>query len=65
MGQIGVVVFSLLAVAFFITLSFQRWMLDALIEAIHNFRGGPPTGMHPSPVNDGFLLRKRSRKVAD
>ena len=65
MGQIGVVIFSLLALAFFITLSFERWMLDALIEAIHKFRGGPPAGMHPSPANDSFLLRKRSRKAAD
>jgi hypothetical protein len=40
----------------------QRWLVDALIEAIRNFRGGPPTGMHPSPANDAALLQRRSRK---
>ena len=48
-------------------LLFRRWMLDALIEGIHdivdNFRGGPPTPMHPSPANDAALLRRRRRKV--
>jgi hypothetical protein len=46
-------------------LFFRRWMLDALIEAINNFRGGPPTPMHPSPVNDAALLRRRARKVVN
>jgi hypothetical protein len=41
----------------------QRRLLDALIEAIENFRGGPPTGMHPSPADDSALLRRRSRKA--
>jgi hypothetical protein len=49
-----------------IALFFQRSMLDSLIEAINNFhdnfRGGPPTPMHPSPANDGALLRRRTRK---
>ena len=48
-----------------VALFFQRWMVDALIEAINNFRGGPPTPMHPSPSNDAALLRKRSRKSED
>ena len=57
-----IVVFLILAAVG--TLCFRRSMLDALIEAINNFRGGgPPTPMHPSPVNDGALLRKRVRKV--
>jgi hypothetical protein len=43
-------------------------MLDALIDGINeladNFRGGgPPTPMHPSPANDGALLRRRSRRT--
>ena len=38
-------------------------LMDALIEAIKNFRGGPPTGMHPSPSNDGALLRRLPRKT--
>lgn len=50
-----------LAVSLMILL-FNRWMIDAVIEALHNFRGGGPTPMHPSPVNDGALLRKRFRK---
>ena len=39
--------------------------LDKLREAIENFHdhfgGGPPTPMHPSPVNDRVLLRRRLR----
>ncbi len=41
----------------------QHWLLDAVIEAINNRRGGPPTAMHPSPSNDGALLRRRRRKM--
>jgi hypothetical protein len=38
-----------------------RSLIDPIIEALNNFRGGgPPTRpMHPSPVNDRELLRKR------
>jgi hypothetical protein len=63
MGQIGVVLFAAILVAFLVFLRSQRWLLDAVIEAINNFRGGPPTAMHPSPADDGALLRKRSRKT--
>jgi hypothetical protein len=63
MGQIGVVLFSAILVALLVTLCRQRWLLDAVIEAINNFRGGPPTAMHPSPADDSALLRKRSRKT--
>jgi hypothetical protein len=32
-------------------------------EEMKNFpRGGPPTPMHPSPVDDDALLRRRSSK---
>jgi hypothetical protein len=34
-----------------------------IMEAIDNFRGGPPTPMHPSPAGDDALLRP-SRKRA-
>lgn len=47
-----------------VALLFRRSMLDAVIEAINNFRGGgPPTPMHPSPADDAALLRRRARKV--
>lgn len=62
MGQTNSVVLFLIFAAL-AALFFRRWMLDALIEAINNFRGGPPTPMHPSPADDGALLRRRSRKV--
>ena len=64
MGQIeGIVLFSAILLALLVTLCFQRRLRDALIEAIDNFRGGPPTAMlHPSPSNDGALLRRKSRK---
>jgi len=63
MGQVeGTVLFSAILVALLVILCFQRRLLDALIEAIDNFRGGPPTAMHPSPSNDGALLRRKGRK---
>ena len=42
---------------------FRRGSVDALIELINNFRGGPPTPMHPSPADDGAVLRRRSWKT--
>jgi hypothetical protein len=58
------VVFFAIAV---VTLSIRRsWLdsgLDAAIEALENFRGGPPTPRHPLPADDGGFLRKSSRKV--
>ena len=62
MGQINSVVVFLICVAG-VALFFRRWMLDALIEEINNLLGGPPTPMHPSPADDGALLRRRSRKI--
>jgi hypothetical protein len=59
------IIFLLLLVTGLVILSFQRWLLDALIEAINNFRGGPPTPMHPSPSNDSVLLLRRRKKVQD
>ena len=59
------IIFLLLLVTGLVILSFQRWLLDALIEAINNFRGGPPTAMHPSPSNDSVLLLRRRKKAQD
>jgi hypothetical protein len=55
----SIVLFLMVLVA--AALLFRRATLDAVIEAINNFRGGPPTPMHPSPVNDAALLRRRTR----
>jgi len=52
-------ILSLAILASLAILLFKRSMLDALVEALRNFRGGPPTAMHPSPVNDSALLRRR------
>src|ERR1035441_3918039 len=38
-------------VASLVLLSFQRWLFDAVIEAIDNFRGGPPTAMRSPAVS--------------
>ena len=50
-------------------LVFRRRLRDWLSENIddfwNNFGGGPPRPMHPSPANDGALLRRRSRKIAN
>jgi hypothetical protein len=53
---------SLALAASIAVLLWKRWMVEALIETIRNFRGGPPTAMHPSPVNDGALPRRRFRR---
>ncbi|HEY1217337.1 MAG: hypothetical protein ABSE42_08965 [Bryobacteraceae bacterium] len=64
MGQIKGSIVFLIAVALLALLLFRRWVADALIEAINNFRGGgPPTPMHPSPADDAALLRRGARKV--
>jgi hypothetical protein len=44
----GSAVFSLVLAAPLVVLLSQRWLADALIEAINNFRGGTPTATHPS-----------------
>jgi hypothetical protein len=63
MGQMGGnILFLAILVALLVILCSQRRLLDALIEAINNFRGGPPTAMHPSPSDDSALLRRKSRK---
>jgi hypothetical protein len=53
----------LILVAIFVALLFQGSVLEALLEAINNFRGGPPTPRHPLPADDGAIVRrKRSRR---
>lgn len=54
--------FAALAVVL-VVLGTQRRLLDAVIEAIDKFRGGPPSAMHPCPSNDAALLRRRGRKI--
>lgn len=54
-------ILSLILFASILTVLVNRSLLDALIEALHNFRGGPPTAMHPSPANDSALIRRRCR----
>jgi hypothetical protein len=52
----------LILVAIFVALLFQGKVLEALLEAINNFRGGPPTPRHPLPSDDAAIVRrKRSR----
>jgi len=67
MGQPNYIV-SLLILVAIVAVVLRRSMLNALIDAINaiadNFRGGPPTPMHPSPADDGALLRRRSRTNA-
>jgi hypothetical protein len=62
MGQNSSIALFLILVAV-VALLFRRSMLEALIEAINNFRGGPPTPMHPSPADDAAVLRRRAGKV--
>jgi hypothetical protein len=58
----AVTIFRLILVAIFVALLFQGSVLEALLEGINNFRGGPPTPRHPLPADDNVILRrKRSR----
>jgi hypothetical protein len=54
-----VVVLALLTL--FHPLMRNAWM-KAMSEFANNFRGGPPTPMHPSPADDAAPLRKRHSK---
>jgi hypothetical protein len=55
-----------LAVVLALLTLFHPSMRNAWIKAMNdfatNFRGGPPTPMHPSPADDARLLRKRRSK---
>jgi hypothetical protein len=42
--------------------SMRNSFIEALNEFGNNFRGGPPTPMHPSAANDAAILRKRHSK---
>jgi hypothetical protein len=63
----------LVGFALLMMLIFRRRGLSALAdesaraidELMDNFRGGPPTPMHPCPADDGALLRKRARKTSE
>jgi hypothetical protein len=53
----------LILVAIFVALLFQGSVLEAILEAINNFRGGPPTPRHPLPADDGAILRRKRLRV--
>ena len=61
----GVLIFVVAGSVGFVTMLIWRDAREAFIEAMNNFRGGPPTPMHPSPADDGRLLRRRARKAGD
>ena len=54
-----------LFVAILLFAFFGRTLFDPIIEALNNFKGGPPTPMHPSPTGDAALLRKRLRTIRE
>jgi hypothetical protein len=60
MEQLGLI---LMLLAFFGALVFHQSLRDALVEALENFRGGPPTPRHPLPADDGVILRRRRSRV--
>ena len=64
MGKINSIVLLLkfvvvLALLTLLLPSMRDALIKALNEFVNNFRGGPPTPMHPSPADDLVLLRKR------
>jgi hypothetical protein len=63
-GDVLLLVFATLLGLIVIVFLFRRWrLLDALIEELDNFRGGPRTPMHPAPADDGALLGRQSRRI--
>jgi hypothetical protein len=56
-------IFRLILLAIFVALLFQGSVLEAILQAINNFRGGPPTPRHPLPADDGAILRRRRFRV--
>ena len=56
----GTLLVTLFALALVVVFT-RRWIRDAIAEALRNFPGGPPTGPHPSPADDCFVLRRRRR----
>jgi hypothetical protein len=59
--MIECVILGIALAASMMVLVFKRGLLDALIDALNNFRGGPPAAMHPSPANDAVVLLRRRR----
>ena len=55
------IVIRLILVAIFVGFLFQGSVLAAIVEAINNFRGGPPTPRHPLPADDGAILFQGAR----
>jgi hypothetical protein len=56
-------IFRLILLVIFVALLFQGSVLEAILQAINNFRGGPPTPRHPLPADDGAILRRRRFRV--
>jgi hypothetical protein len=57
--------FKLVTVFALLTLllpSMRNVLIEAFNEYGNNFRGGPPTPMHPSPADNAALLRGRRSK---
>jgi hypothetical protein len=53
----------LVLVAMFVALLVQGSVLEAILQAISNFRGGPPTPKHPLPADDSVILRRKRLRV--
>ena len=61
MGQTDVL--KLVLMAGLAMMLFDRARLvEALIEALSRFRGGPPTGMQPAPACDSHILGRKRRR---
>jgi hypothetical protein len=69
MEQTNSALFLKLVFALGLLTLFWPSMFRALIKALNdfgnNFRGGPPSTMHPSPADDAALLRRRTKKGDD
>jgi hypothetical protein len=56
-------IIRLILAAIFVAFLFQGSVLQAFIDAIQKFRGGPPPPSHPLPADDGAILRRKRLRV--
>ena len=62
-ARVVVIAVSLATAVCLFVVDYPPGILQVLREALERFRGGgPPTPMHPSPADDGALLRRRKRE---
>lgn len=63
--SIETVLVALLLLALITTRGVAGRLQEAIDRFGGNFRGGPPTPMHPTPANDSAILTRRLKRRSD